>query len=180
MWCIPSGQYEEDEPAPLTKVAFPFFRLPFDIHWIIYKEVFKIPYADKTITPDSSHHRRQLGRRYADRTVDNGLAHLQIEGPEMKDVQMPVPLPPSPPPATTSGLSHPKRKEVMRYDVREKLQMKGRVLQASNGAKEQLAATIPLPRLTDEQRRIPLPRPKDQTVILAKIAHGKATMADYG
>ena len=42
--------------------------------------------------------------------------------------------------------------------------MKGRVLQASNGAKEQLAATIPLPRLTDEQRTIPLPRPKNQTV----------------
>ena len=64
-----------------------------------------------------------------------------------------------------AGLSHPKRKEVMRYDVREKLQMKGRVLHASNGATEQLAPTIPLPRLTDEQRRIPLPRPKDQRVV---------------
>ena len=75
---------------------------------------FKTPCADNIITPDSSHHRRQLGRRYADRTVNNSLAHLQ-----MKDVQVPVPPPPSPPPATTSGLSHPKRKEVMRYDVRE-------------------------------------------------------------
>ena len=58
--------------------------------------------------------------------------------------------------------------------------MKGRVLQASNGAKEQLAATIALPRLTDEQRRIPVPRPKDQTAVPAQSAHGKATMADYG
>ena len=64
-----------------------------------------------------------------------------------------------------AGLSHPKRKEIMRYDVRERLQVKGRVPQASNGAKEQLAATLPLPRFTEEQRRIPLSRPKYQRVV---------------
>lgn len=38
-------------------------------------------------------------------------------------------------------------------------------IEASNEAKEQLAATIPLPRLTAKQRRISLPRPKDQRAV---------------
>ena len=77
MCCITSGQPEEDERAPLVTVAFPFFRLPFDIRWMIYKEVFKTPYTDNIITPDPSHHRRQLGRRYGDRTVNYDLALLR-------------------------------------------------------------------------------------------------------
>ena len=42
-----------------------------------FTDVFETPCADKTITPDPSHHRLQLGRRYGDRTVNNGLAFLQ-------------------------------------------------------------------------------------------------------
>ncbi len=44
---------------------------------MIYEEVFKTTRADKTITPDPSHHRRQLGRRFAEHTVHNGHALLQ-------------------------------------------------------------------------------------------------------
>ena len=69
--------------------------------------------------------------------------------------------------------SHPKRsskrKEIRRYDVRERLQVKGQVLQASNFAEEQLAAIIPLPRLTAKQRRLSLPRPKDQRMVHENI-----------
>lgn len=75
--CVTSGQLEEDERAPLVAVAFPFFRLPFDIRWMIYEEVFKTSRADKIITPDPSYHRRQLGRRDAEHTIDNGLAIIQ-------------------------------------------------------------------------------------------------------
>ena len=41
-----------------------------------------------------------------------------------------------------AGLSQPKRKEMRRYDVRERLQLKGQILQASNEGKEQVTATI--------------------------------------
>ena len=63
MYCITSGQPEEEEGAPLVTVAFPIFRHPFDVCWMIFKEVIETPCVDKTITPDPSHHRRQLGRR---------------------------------------------------------------------------------------------------------------------
>ena len=66
-----------DVRAPLVTVPFPFFRLPFDVRRMIYEEVFKTPRADKTITPDLSYHRRQLGRRFSECTVNNGLALLQ-------------------------------------------------------------------------------------------------------
>ena len=74
---ITSSQREDDVRDPLVTDHFPFFRLPFDVRWMIYEEVFKTPCADKVITPDPSHERRQLGRRYAERTVNKGLAFLQ-------------------------------------------------------------------------------------------------------
>ncbi len=68
-----------------------------------------------------------------------------------------------------AGLSHPKRslkrKEVRRYDVRERLQVKRQILQASNVSEEQLAAMITLPRLTAKQRRVSLPRLEAQRVV---------------
>ena len=68
-----------------------------------------------------------------------------------------------------AGLSHPrpslKGKEMRRYDVRERLQVRGEFLEASKLAGEQLAAISPLSRLTAEQRRSSLPSPKDQKVI---------------
>ena len=75
--CTTPGQHEKDVRTPLVTVPFPFFRLPFDVRRMIYEEVFKTPRADKTITPDPLYHRRQLGRRFAERTVNNGLALLQ-------------------------------------------------------------------------------------------------------
>ena len=77
MSCVTSDQPEEDERTSLVTVAFPFFRLPFDIRWMIYKEVFKTPYVDNIITPDPTRHRRQLGRHYTDHTVNYDLALLQ-------------------------------------------------------------------------------------------------------
>lgn len=72
-----------------------------------------------------------------------------------------------------AGLSLPrcssKRKEIRRYDVRGRLQVKGQGLQASNVAEEQLAAIISLPILTAEHRRSSLPRPKDQRVVHENI-----------
>ena len=44
---------------------------------MIYEEVFRTPLADKIITPDPSYRRRQLGRRYAERTVKYDLGILQ-------------------------------------------------------------------------------------------------------
>lgn len=44
---------------------------------MIYEEVFSTPFTDKIITPDPSYRRRQLGRRYAERTVKYDLSLLQ-------------------------------------------------------------------------------------------------------
>ena len=77
MCCITSGQREKDVHARLVTDPFPFLRLPFDVRRMIYEEVFKTPRGDKTITPDPSYDRRQLGRRFAERTLNNGLAFLQ-------------------------------------------------------------------------------------------------------
>ena len=44
---------------------------------MIYEEVFRTPRADKTITPDPSYRRRQLGRRLAERKVKYDLAILR-------------------------------------------------------------------------------------------------------
>ena len=74
---IPSAQHEEDVRTPLVMVPFPFFRLPLDIRRMIYEEVFRTPLADKTITPDPSYRRRQLGRRFAEHTVKYDLAFLR-------------------------------------------------------------------------------------------------------
>ena len=69
--------------------------------------------------------------------------------------------------------SHPKRlskrKEISRYNVRERLQVKRQVLQASNFAEEQLAAIMPLPRLKAKQRKLSLPRPKDERIVHENI-----------
>ena len=69
----------------------------------------------------------------------------------------------------SANLSHPKRsferKEMRRYDVRERLRLKGQVLHASNVAEEQPAAIIPLLGPTAKQRRASLPGLKDQRVV---------------
>ena len=44
---------------------------------MIYEEVFRTPLTDKIITPDPSYRRRQLGRRYTERTVKYDLGLLQ-------------------------------------------------------------------------------------------------------
>ena len=70
-------QREEDVQPPPAMVPFSFFRFPLDIRIIIYEELFRMPFADKTITPDPSYRRRHLGRRYAERTVKYDLGLLQ-------------------------------------------------------------------------------------------------------
>ena len=76
-----------------------------------------------------------------------------------------------------AGIFNPKtlskRMEMRRYDVRERLQLKGQILQASNVANGQLAAMIPLPRLTAKQRRESLPRPKDQGLVPKNMRNSK-------
>ena len=70
-------QREEDVQSPPAMVPFSFFRLPLDIRIIIYEELFSMPVAAKTITPDPSYRRRQLGRRFTERTVRYELAILR-------------------------------------------------------------------------------------------------------
>ncbi len=72
-----------------------------------------------------------------------------------------------------AGLSHPKRsikgKEMTRYDVRQRLQVRGEFLEASKVAGEQLAAMSPLPKPTAKQRSLSLPRLKDQKMVQDNI-----------
>ena len=76
-----------------------------------------------------------------------------------------------------AGIFYPKtslkRMEMRRYDVRERLHLKGQILQASNVANGQLAAIIPLPRLTAQQKMASLPRPKDQGLVPENMRDSK-------
>ena len=74
-------------------MVFPFFRLPSELRTMIYKEVFRTPLGDGSITPDVFYSRRReasvsrccqvpVSRRRKDeqlsqRTINNGLALLQ-------------------------------------------------------------------------------------------------------
>lgn len=44
---------------------------------MIYEEIFRAPLADKTVTPDPTHRRRQLGRRFNEHTVNCNSALLR-------------------------------------------------------------------------------------------------------
>ena len=75
-----------------------------------------------------------------------------------------------------AGIFYPKtslkRMEMRRYNVRERVQLKGQILQGSNVANGQLAAIIPPPRPTAKQRSS-LPRPKDQGLVPENMRDSK-------
>ena len=74
---IQGVQPGEDAQPPPPKAPVSFFRLPLDIRIIVYEELFRMPFAGKTITPDPSYRRRQLGRRFTERTVKYDVAILR-------------------------------------------------------------------------------------------------------
>ena len=84
---LSSYQDAQDFPtrAGEKKMAFPFFLLPSEVRTMIYKEVFRTPLGDGSITPDPWYtrrrvflvYRRRKDEQLSERTINNGLALLQ-------------------------------------------------------------------------------------------------------